>query len=312
MKEKNYYVIGLDGGGSKIVAALADLRGKIIKKTRTGSASPRNVGFEKAVFNIATAIERVLPKNKKIISTFLGLPCLEEEFKNKKEKIKKALFRYKKSFPIFKEKLIIGSDQLVGFRSGTNSKEGIVVIAGSGSVVHGWSKEKEVKISGWGYLTEEGAAYWTGKEAILAVFRDLDEIGEKTLITQLAFKKFKTAKKEKLIEKIYSKNQREIILSFSVLTDEAAKRGDKVAQRILKEGGRKLVKATRIAIKKLNFQNKEFPLILIGGMFKSKIFLETVKKEIKKFAPQVKIIKPKKEPVVGAIRLAIEETKNAV
>jgi len=56
----------------------------------------------------------------------------------------------------------------------------------------------------------------------------------------------------------------------------------------------------------MNFQNKKFPLVLIGSMFKSKLILDTMKKEIKKIAPRTKFIHPKKEPVVGAIKLAIE------
>lgn len=306
MKKENYYVIGVDGGGSKTIAALADLKGRILKISKTGSASARNVGFKEAIKNISRAIFLVLPKNKKIISVFLGLPCLEEEFKDKKDKIKKELLKEKKILPIFKGKVTIGSDQLSGFRSGTDEKEGIVLVAGSGCVVHGWSEEKEEKISGWGYLTEEGSAYWTGQKAILAIFRELDEIGPKTLITKLAFQKFKIKKREELIKKIYSKNQREIILSFSVLTDLAAKKEDKLAKAILKEGGEKLVEIVKKVIEKLNFQKKEFPLVLVGGMFKSEIVFHTIKKEIESFSPQVKIIKPKKEPYFGAVKLAIE------
>ena len=306
MKKEKHYVIGADGGGSKTIVALANLKGKILKMAKTGSASPRNVGFKEAIKNISQAIERILPKEGKILVSFLGLPCMEEEFKSKKEKIKKELLKNKKISLIFEGKVIIDSDQLSGFRSGTNKKEGIVLIAGSGSVAHGWSKNKEVKISGWGYLTEEGSAYWVGQKAILAIFRDLDELDSKTLITKLAFQKFKIKKREDLIKKIYSENQREIILSFSILSDLAAKKGDKIARKILKEGGEKIAEIVKLAIKKLNFQKKEFPLVLIGGMFKSEILLNTLKKEIKKFAPKAKIIFPKKEPVEGAVKLAIE------
>jgi activator of 2-hydroxyglutaryl-CoA dehydratase len=61
-------------------------------------------------------------------------------------------------------------------------------------------------------------------------------------------------------------------------------------------------------IKKLKFKGK-FPIVLIGGMFKSKIVLKTVKREIKKYSPKVQFIRPKKEPVIGAIKLALEEIK---
>lgn len=315
MKKKIYplrqgHVIGVDGGGAKTMAALSDLNGRILKLANTGPSHPRNIGIKKAVNNLALAIEKVLPKNKKILASFLGLPTMEEEFKFKKEKIKKELLKHKKIFPILKGKLIIGSDQLAGFRSGTDKKEGIVLIAGSGCVVHGWCGRKEVKIDGWGYLSELGSAFWVGQKALQEIFKDLDGRAPKTLITKLVFQKLKVKNKENLIEKIYSKNPMEIIPSLSILVDEVGKRGDGVAKNILKSAGKELALSASAVIKKLNFQNKKFPLVLIGSMFKSKLILDTVKKEIKKIAPGAKFIQPKKEPVVGAIKLAIEALEN--
>lgn len=310
MKQKSFqYVIGVDGGGSKTVAALANLDGKILAVSKIGSASPRNIGLKDAMANVAKAAERVLKNNKKIACVFLGLPCLEEEFKNKKEKIRKELLKHKKISPIFKGKIIIGSDQLACFKSGTDKEEGIVLIAGSGSVVHGWSGGKEAKVSGWGYLTEKGSAFWVGQQGLEALFKDLDNRGAKTLITKLIFKKLKIKDKESLIEKVYSKNQIENILSFSVSVDEAAKKKDKVAQDILIEAAKELALSAKTVIKKLNFRKKKFPIVLIGGMFKSKIVLKQVQKEIRRFAPNVEFILPKRKPVIGAVKLAIEQVK---
>jgi len=311
MKKNFYYVIGVDGGGVKTFAALANLNGKVLATAKTGSSSPRNVGFEKAIDNLAVAIKLLLKKikDKNIVSVFLGLPCLEEEFKGKEEKIKKELKKHKEILPIFKGKVIIGSDQLVGFRSGTDKREGIVLIAGSGQVVHGWRGKKEIKISGWGYLTEKGSAFWVGKRGLETVFEHLDGIGSKTLITNLLFQKFHLRKREDLLTKIYSGNLQNNICLISIFVDQAAKRGDKISKKILIEGGKELTKTTKIAIRKLGFQKRKFPLVLIGSMFKSKLILETVKKEIKKFAPEAEIIRPEKEPVFGAIKLAMEGVK---
>jgi len=62
--EAKNYVIGVDGGGTKTVAALADLDGKILRIGRTGSSSPRNVGIKRAAQNIAQAIKKFLKKEK--------------------------------------------------------------------------------------------------------------------------------------------------------------------------------------------------------------------------------------------------------
>lgn len=323
-KVNQKYVIGVDGGGAKTMAVLANLRGKILAQAKTDSSHPRNIGIKKAIENLARAIEKVLVKikgNKKILSTFLGLPTMEEELKFKKEVIKRELLKHKKILPIFKGKLIIESDQLAGFRSGTDEKDGVVLIAGSGCAAHGWRKNQEVKVCGWGYLSEMGSGFWVGQRALQAVWKELDGRGPKTLITKLVFQKFKIKNKEDLISKIYfhphtkiwcggKKNPTEIIPPLAILVNKAAQRKDKIAKNILTEAGKELAISAKTAIKKLRLAKRKFPLILIGGMFKSKIVLDLVKKEIRKLAPKVIFIQPKVEPVMGAVKLALEQLRD--
>ena len=309
LRQNNNYIIGVDGGGAKTVAALANLNRKILASAKTGSSNSRNLGLKRAMDNVALVIKIVLArikKGEKIASTFLGLPCLEEEYKFKKGKIKKELLKHREISPIFKGKVIIGSDQLVGFRSGTEKSYGLVLIAGSGCVVHGWSEKNEIKVDGWGYLTEQGSAFWIGQKGLQAVFNDLDGRGPRTLITNLVFQKFKIKNKIDLLEKIYLKNPIEVVPTLSVLVDEAGRKNDKVAKKILTQAARELALSAEIAIKKLNFSKREFPVVLIGSVFKSKSVSDTVKMEIKKIAPKADFIIPKKEAVVGAVKLALE------
>jgi len=304
------YVIGVDGGGTKTISALANLEGKILAFGKSGSSNVRNVGLKIAVENIAKAIEKVLRKTEKsgILSTFIGLAVIQEE-PRLKEKVKKALFKYKEISPIFKGKLEIDSDQIVAFRAGSNERNGVSLIAGTGCVAHGWRKGKEEKSSGWDWLADEGSAFWVGQKAFQVVFKDLDGRGQKTKIKEIAFRKFKIKNEEELMAKVYSKNPIEIIPYFSIFCDLASKRGDKIAKNIMREAGKELSISAKTVIKKLSFQKVKFPLVLVGGIFQSKIVLRTVKREVKKFSPKAEFIQPKNEPVVGAVKLAIEQVK---
>lgn len=313
LKANQGYVIGVDGGGFKTTVALADLRGRILTRYRVDSSSPRNIGIKSAIKNLAGAISKALVKagsDKKILATFLGLPAMEEEFKSKKNVIKKELLRHRKIQSIFKGKVIIDSDQLAGFRSGTDKKEGVVLIGGSGCAAHGWRGNREVKVDAWGYLSEMGSAFWAGQKALQAVWKELDGRGSKTLITKMVFREWRVKNKENLIEKIYYKNPFQVIISLSVLADKASKKGDRVGKNIMEEAGKELALSANTAIRKLNFQKFKFPLVLIGSMFKSKIALGAAKREIKKNAPRTEFIRPKVEPVIGAIRLALEALDN--
>ncbi len=307
---KNHdYVIGVDGGGTKTVATLADLNGKILKMARTNSSHLRNLGLEKAVENLAEAIYQVLKeaKGKKISSTFIGLPAVAEEFKFKKKEIEKELKKHKKISKIFKGRVEIDSDQKVAFWAGAKGC-GLILNCGTGCVVHGWWKDKEAHTSGWGWLADEGGAFFIGQKVFQAILKDLDGRGQKTLLTKLIFKKLKIKREDDFLNIVYQ-NPFKIVPSLSIFCDKASQREDKVAKGIMVEAAKEAILAAKAVIKNLNFQKKKLSLVLVGSVLKSEIFLKEVKKEIKKIAPRVEFIIPKKEPVAGAVKLAIEELK---
>lgn len=314
MKEnqiRNGYVIGVDGGGTKTIVALAHLNGRILKIAKFGSSNPRNIGIKRAVENVVKGIKSILPKNKKakILSTFIGLPAVEEELKLKIQEIQKELLTEKRIRQAIRGKVVLDSDQLIAFKSGTDKKEGIVLIAGTGCVAHGWKGKKEHKASGWGWLADEGSAFWVGQKVILAVLKNLDGRGPKTSLKNFVFRHFRIKKQDLYLlnQKIYSQNFIEVVAPLSSICNLAAKKGDKLAKEILIEAGKELALSVKTVVKKLNFSNEKFPLVLVGSLLKSKIILDTLKKEIKTFAARAEFIIPAKEPVAGAVKLAIEE-----
>ena len=303
-KRAKEYVIGIDGGGTKTMIVLADLEGKILRFVKTGPCSPRNTGIEITSSNIAKGIGKILKKGE-VVSTFIGLPTIQEEPRFKKQ-ILNELKKYKGIYPIFKGKIEIGSDQIVAFRSGTDKKDGVLIIAGTGCVAHGWYKNKEFHVSGWGWLEDQGSAFWAGQKVFQAIFKDLDGRGNKTIMTKMVFKKLNVENTESLLKKIYNKNFVKNVSLLSIIADNASKKRDRVAKKIMEQAGKELALSGKTVIKKMGFQKRKFPVVLVGSMFKSKIVLNTVKKQIKKIAPQAEFIRPKKEPVIGAIKLALK------
>lgn len=297
------YVIGVDGGATKTIAALADLDGNILKTFKTGSSSPRNIGIEEAAENVAKGISRVFKDN--IVSVFVGLPAVEEEYKTKTEEIKKRIV--KKTAKKFNVK--VGSDQLVAFRSGTDERNGVVAIAGTGCVVHAWRGGREEKASGWGWLADEGSAVWIGKKVFEVIFKDMDGRGTKTELTKMVLDKMKVSTPEKLAEKTYGDKFLETISYLSVIADQAGKKGDKTARKILREGGEEVALSVDTVVKKINFQGKSFPLVLVGSMFKSQGFRKSFELYTRGVCSKADLIYPEALPVSGAVKLAIENIK---
>lgn len=304
--KQNKYLLAVDGGGTKTLAVLADLTGKIVAKAKTGPSSPRNVGVALAVKNIAQAAKKVL-KSRTAASAIIGLASIQEQPKYKNQ-IKKEILKDKQIARALKDKLEIVSDQLIAFRSGTDKKDGIVLIAGTGCVAHGWRGKKEASASGWGWLNDEGSAFWLGQQALQAVLRDLDGRGPRNKISRIALQELKIKNQEDLMDKIYA-NPMAMAPLFSIFCDLASQEDDRIAKDLMTRAGQELALSAKTVIKGLNFQKISFPLILIGSMFKSDIVFKTTKKEVRNFAKKADFILPKYDPVMGAVKMALEKLK---
>jgi len=301
MKENNSYVIGIDGGGTRTVAVISNLKEKIVRKIETGPTNPNKIGFEKAISNLKELISK-LSRNKKIKFAYLGLAGGLERDKKKRDKIKRELQKLF-NFPIFVE-----GDQRIAFRSGTDERDGVVVIAGTGAIAMGWKKGKEAISGGWDWLIgDQGSGFWVGKKVLEEIGKAVDGRRKDFKLRKFIFKKLKIKKESDLYKNFYSPNFVVKVALLSKFVDEFSKKNDKFSKKILVEAGKEIAEMAISVIKKLGFEKEKFPVVLVGGMFKSEIFRKVVERKIKNVAEKAKFILPKEEPVIGAIKLAIEK-----
>ena len=302
----NRYVIGVDGGGTKTAVALADMDGKVIVRAVTGISNPRNVGIEAAAKNIAAGIWAVLKakRSAKIVSTFVGLPAMEEEYKNRKPEIIREIKKDKKIAKIFEGKVQIGSDQLVAFRSGANGNDGIIAIAGTGCAVHGWNDGRQAKVNGWGWLADEGSAFWIGQKTFEAILKSVDGRVPDNILEKEALKNLKLKNLDHLVDFVYADPAKNIPLLFRVC-DDAAGRRDKVAREILVAAGKEISLSVRHVAAKLCFF-EQVPLVLVGGVYKSRLVADTAMDDIERYYPGKFDFVVIDDPVAGAIKLALE------
>jgi N-acetylglucosamine kinase-like BadF-type ATPase len=289
--------IGVDGGGTKTEIWVVDSKEKILSKKIFGSSNPRNSGMDNSISCFVQGIKKSLSglENRKVRNIVVGMAGINEEYKDQKKKIEKILSEKIK----VSGKVFVVSDQETAFRSGTNQKDGVVVIAGTGCVVRGWNQGKDIKASGWGWLADEGSACWVGQKAYQETLKSIDKRSEKTILSELIKKELKIKKAEDLNKKLYSKEIPRLLAQLSLITDKAAQKKDKQSQEILTQAGQELALATKTVINQLKFK-KQFPLVLVGGMFKSKTFTSSFKKEFKNSMLSG-------SPVLGAIRIALDK-----
>ncbi|HBT51315.1 MAG TPA: ATPase, partial [Petrotoga sp.] len=156
--------LGVDGGGTKTIAALVDENGNLIGLGFSGPCNILENGEEVVRKNLREAVapfKETLRKHKEQVFSCFGLPAVGE-FRNSQEIMGNIL---KQELVI--EPNIVVNDVVVGWAAGTLTRDGVHVVAGTGAIIYGRKGNQEVRVSGWGSLIgDEGSAYDIGRMAI--------------------------------------------------------------------------------------------------------------------------------------------------
>ena len=157
-------LFGVDGGGTKCRARLADARGNVLGE---GIAGPANIrfGVEQAFVEIFRAFEQCLghagltSKDRRVIAclALAGFGALTQS---------DAAQTYPHSF----FRMVCTSDARAACVGAHGGEDGAIIIAGTGSV--GWALIDgcDYRVGGWGFpVSDEGSGAWLGCEAVRRV-----------------------------------------------------------------------------------------------------------------------------------------------
>lgn len=311
------YILGVDGGGTKTTVQVTDTKGRVITQVVSGASSYKSVGVSKAIENLNMAVFNAVKNLKTSENVYFISSCFgfagndaEEDAKT----YKGIVFNNELRDCLNPEKTIICNDTRIGIEAGSENKNKIIVIAGTGSNCLGINEDDdEVGASGWDYiLADEGSGYSAGLKALKAVMRAYDGRGEKTLLSRTILKELNLRKVLDLVKWAYGEPFSKVkigALAKTVCT--TAEMGDKVSIDILTEEVEEAAISVITVANKLGFKNKNFDLILVGGLFKcEKYFKNVLKKKLKDNCPKIKFMPPVKNPVEGAIKLAMGRLKD--
>lgn len=307
------YILGVDGGATKTFVQITDTSGKVISESNYGSSNFKSVGIDAARKNIDQAILKAINKINihdkfKFRYACFGLAGNDSTMDN--STYRKIIFESAISDYLDPASTLICNDTKVGLAAGSNSKNRIIIICGTGSNCFGINEEgKEVKVNGWDYiLSDEGSGYEIGLKALKAVIRAYDGRGGKTLLSRTIMEDLKLKNINELVSWTYGttffKNK---IASLARTVCKTAEEGDEMSRKILEEAALEAVNSISVVAEKLGFAEKEFDLVFVGNVFKcEKYFKSIVMKEIKNKFRMVNFVPLMEKPVQGAIKLAIE------
>ncbi len=305
---KPLLVLGADGGGTKSHGLVADDQGVILGSYQVGGSNPNVVGFKAAADALSLLIirccESARVKAEELASVVLGLAGVgrAEDASRMVEEVNARLAHYGER-PL---SIAIETDARVALEGAFDGGAGIVIIAGTGSIVFGKTSRGEVlRVGGWGRtLGDEGSGYYIGREALTAVTHDMDNRGYAGSLKNTFAKKFKWNTRDDIIEAVYRDSFD--IPSLAPLVMQAAENNDLVSQKILDRAASLLVEQVDTLVKQMAMTDKVQAVMLGGLMQSGSIYADAVQMKILRSLPQIEIITPKQSPAHGAVLMAIQ------
>lgn len=302
---QNIYV-GIDGGGTKTHAVIVDASGDPIAESTDGASNPLRVGVETAVSNIIAAIEKAIAVGGRSKSDISAIQC---GIAGVRRADLKQIIRDRLSELMRVKDVDVVTDAEIALYGTTLGEEGLVVIAGTGSVCIGQDSSGTIaSAGGWGPLAgDEGGGSGIARKALQAVAKASDGRGIQTRLSELAVDYFRAGKLENLSVAIYAPSvDNSRIAGFSKLVVDAAQEGDEVAIRVLDEAARELAQAAVAVIRALGLGDRRFPIGRVGSVFKAgALVTEPFMKVVLPVAPMAFFTDPKLRPAHAAAVMAM-------
>ncbi len=296
------YVLGIDGGATKTLAAVLDLEQRAVHLAHGGPSNEDAVGSRAAVAALVEVAERALERagiaDGDLAAGVLAVAGTDTD----------AIVRQVRAAR--GEDWIVVNDVVGAWAAATAAEPGIGAISGTGSNVFGVGPDGRAwRVGGWGHLLgDEGSGYWIGVESIRAALRDRDGSGPETALSGAVVEFFGAPSVEAVASLVYSKPLgKSEIAAFTVETCRLAEQGDAVAHELYRRGAELLAEQIAVVARETGLaQADSFPLGLIGSVFKAgALFADPLAAAVHQSAPGAQISVVEMAPVGGSLALAL-------
>lgn len=305
------FVIGVDGGGTKTLGAIATEDGTILSQFEVGSSNPHSNSLDVVRENLGSLIKKLISDAKcsadDVTSIALGMAGVD------RPEDRPMIVNLIREF-LPKAEVTPVNDGVIALMGGALKPFGIIVISGTGSIAFGINEAGErVRAGGWGHiLGDEGSGYGLSLQALRSVMMAFDGRIPPTKLTDLILGQLKLERPDQLLGWLRENNASKAeIASLSRLVHQAHEAGDAEATKIVNQEAEELSRTVEAVAKKL-FPNGEtgWEVIVAGGnLRKSDTYFAKFSDALAKKIPGVVVSRPRKEPVEGAVLLAIDSLK---
>jgi len=300
------YFLGVDIGGTKSHALVADETGRALGLGASGAGNYETVGYQglaetlNAVVNEALSMASI-SRNQ---LAGVGLGIAGYDWSVEREPTLRVIQTLRLSAPFE-----FVNDTIIGLLAGATEGWGVAVVAGTSNNCRGRDRQgREGRVTGCGpRMGEYGGANELVAQAVQAVALAWTQRGPATRLSEVFIDLTGATDVMDLLEGLalerYQLSAADAPVIFQVAAD-----GDKVAQEIICWAGRELGSLAIGVIRQLNFEQLDFEVVLIGSLFRgSPTLIESMSTTIHAVAPKAHLVRLMAPPVVGGVLLGMEQ-----
>jgi N-acetylglucosamine kinase-like BadF-type ATPase len=299
--------LGIDAGGTKTHAIVADDAGHILGAGRAGSANWESVTLEGTYRVLSRAIESALQEAhiqlSDISAAGYGLAGLD--WPNDEVRLRAVVDRLGISGP-----QILVNDAFVALRAGATEGVGVAAVAGTGTAITGRNRQGELFRTfalgaAWG---DFGSGHDIAELATRAVIHAYTGRGQPTMLTERLVAVYGARDILEMAERISRGLADNVDGWLAPLVFAAANEGDAVAQEIVRSAGEELGRNAGAVARRLGMAGEPFDLVMGGSIFSANEsqLPDMLLRYAREYAPLARPVRLFGSPAVGGVLLAMD------
>lgn len=299
------FLLSVDGGGTKTEFCISSRDGTLKDSVVVGCSNYKSVGIDNVYASFREGLG--LLENRgiyihDIAYSVWGISGCDSD--HDYQLIRDIL----NSLGVPEERSHLCNDGVLAFYAQAY-EPGIVVIAGTGSIVLGIDKEgKRERAGGWGYnISDVGSGYWIGVEALKASLLYCDGCRPWVSFFEQVKKHFSCDSFRELPYIITEVTDFYEIAKLAELVVTEAEAGDEICLGILKQGADMLAELAGSVYRRLGLEDcGRVSIVCSGGVMKNHTYQQLLKEGIGRLIPleQLSFSTQKHAPSYGGIKLA--------
>ena len=302
------YFLGVDGGGSKTAFVVLDGAGRTVAEVIGPSCYYFASGIELLDRVLTGGVTKVTAEAgitpDRLDHAFFGLPGYGEISADipRLHAIARALLGH--------DRFGCDNDMVGGWAGALAGRDGISVVAGTGSIAYGERRGRAHRAGGWSELFgDEGSAYWVAVQGLNAFSRMSDGRLPRGPLHALLAERVGLGSDLDLVGLVVDRwgGRRAEIASLSTTVVEAADAGDSEAGAILRRAGQELVLLIEACRTRLDYSDGEHVAVSYsGGMFAAPSFRTAFTQALRDAGPDYRLRAPLYGPAVGSALYAMK------